>query len=504
MPRTAITNDQRAALRRWYSSQYPKPRYAAVIEWFFSKYNHRLSQSTVSESLSRRWSHLDSPETLKNSSAKRQREAKWPLLEQMLADWHYHFENQGGSTSSEIILKKAKEIWPQIPQYSGKPCPDFSYGWLDNFKRRFGVGRREQHMESQSVREAEDARAIIRTACKDYSPDNVYIVDESGLFWRYTISTGLASQACPGVPKSKSRLSVTFCTNATGKDRLPLLFIGHAKQPKALRGLNVQALEAWWRNSPKAWMNTPIMVDWLNHFYDHMKDKKAILLMNKLSPHQSAVYLAQPPENIRIRWLPSSSTSLFQPLEQGIIQIAKHHYKKQLLQFCIQMYDQRQDPAGNISVYHAMKWLCHAWVHEVESSTIEAYFKRMTATDSTSPATPTDLPDLTALYHRTILAGRIEDALELDDFLNPADENPQVHEELVLEQLLIDDLDLESDSEALMEDEAPAPPVIATKQALLSIRNVILFLEQQEDTRPNDLQTLNRMEALIQTKLISG
>jgi hypothetical protein len=165
------------------------------------------------------------------------------------------------------------------------------------------------------------------------------------------------------------------------------------------------------------------------------------------------------------------------------------------------MYDQQQDPAGNISVYHAIKWLCRAWIHEVESSTIEASFKYMTAIESTTPAISVDLPDLTALYHRTIQAGRIEDAMDLDNFLNPAEENPKVQEELVLEQLLIDDLNLEADSEALMEDEAPAPPVIATKVALLSVQNVILFLEQQEDTRPKDLQILNRMEALIKTKL---
>jgi hypothetical protein len=86
-----------------------------------------------------------------------------------------------------------------------------------------------------------------------------------------------------------------------------------------------------------------------------------------------------------------------------------------------------------------------------------------------------------------------------------AEESLQVQEELVLEQLLIDDLNyLGADSEqALMEDEAPTPPVIPTKQALLSIQNVILYLERQEDTRPKGLEILNRMEALIKTKLIN-
>jgi hypothetical protein len=113
-------------------------------------------------------------------------------------------------------------------------------------------------------------------------------MDESGLFWRLSISNGPASQGAE-VTKSKSRISVAFCTNATGKYRLLLLFIGHAKQPNALRGLNVQALRVLWRSSPKAWMNTPVMIDWPIHFYHHIGDKRVILLMNRSSPHQSAV-----------------------------------------------------------------------------------------------------------------------------------------------------------------------------------------------------------------------
>ena len=41
------------------------------------------------------------------------------------------------------------------------------------------------------------------------------------------------------------------------------------------------------------------------------------LLMGKL------LNLLSPPENIRIQWLPANATSIFQPLDQGIIQNAK-------------------------------------------------------------------------------------------------------------------------------------------------------------------------------------
>jgi len=356
------------------------------------------------------------------------------------------------------------------------------------------------HEAAQLIQlEAEEAIVFIRTACQDYSPENTYLMDETGLFWRYAISKRLAEHE---VENSKCKVSVVFCTNGTGTDRLPLLFIGHERQPHALKGINVQALGGRWRNSSKAWMNTAIMAEWLSHFYSHVGDKRVILLMDNFSSHRSAVKRASPPPNIKIECLPGNSAGIFLPLNQGIIQNAKQHYKTQLLRFYLQMYDQEQDPIGNISVYHATKWLCYAWNYEVDSSMIEACFKRSVAIDCPIAAPVVDLRDLTVLYRQTIQAGGHEDAMPLDDFLNPMEENQEIQEDVVLEQLVNDYVNLGAyDEEASMEDEAPAPPVITTIQALQSIQDVILFFEQQEDTTSKDLQILNGMEVLIKTKL---
>jgi hypothetical protein len=51
------------------------------MEWFLQEYNHKLSQSTVSESLSTHFSHLDD---CTNSESQRLREGFWPDLEKVL------------------------------------------------------------------------------------------------------------------------------------------------------------------------------------------------------------------------------------------------------------------------------------------------------------------------------------------------------------------------------------------------------------------------------------
>jgi hypothetical protein len=99
-------------------------------------------------------------------------------------------ENQGGFTSGDIIIEKAKEIWPQIPQYSNLPSPEFSYGWLTGFKQRHLIQRRLQHGEAGSVSSSTaDEMKAIQTLCGECPEDCIYNMDETGLFWRKATKT---------------------------------------------------------------------------------------------------------------------------------------------------------------------------------------------------------------------------------------------------------------------------------------------------------------------------
>lgn len=107
----------------------------------------------------------------------------------------------------------------------------------------------------------------LRTVAGEYEEENIYNMDESGLFWRMMPSRGLSSQSQPGLKKDKSRVSLAFATNATGTDRLPVWFIGKSNAPRALRNISVPTVGGQWRWNKKAWMNTVIMVEWLQSFY---------------------------------------------------------------------------------------------------------------------------------------------------------------------------------------------------------------------------------------------
>ena len=79
-------------------------------------------------------------------------------------------------------------------------------------------------------------------------------MDETGLFWRYSLSSGITFLDSPtgGVKKEKTRISLTLTSNATGTDRMPIWAIRKAAVPYALRGVNLTTMSVVWRNNQKA------------------------------------------------------------------------------------------------------------------------------------------------------------------------------------------------------------------------------------------------------------
>jgi hypothetical protein len=65
--------------------------------------------------------------------------------------------------------------------------------------------------------------------------------------------------------------------------------------------------------------------------------------MDNFSAHYSTIEISPLLSNIRIYWLPANSTSRFQPLDQGIIQNFKAFYKRQWLQFALEVYESNEN-----------------------------------------------------------------------------------------------------------------------------------------------------------------
>src|SRR2546423_1058245 len=127
----------------------------------------------------------------------------------------------------------------------------------------------------------------LRAIVAPYSSKDVYIMDETGLFWKATPDTTLATESQSGTKSQKARLSLAKCCNADGSDKIPLWIIGASMRPRcfAQARVNINSLNIHWRHNKKAWMTTVIMLEWLSWFDKRMQNRKVLLLIDGFSAH---------------------------------------------------------------------------------------------------------------------------------------------------------------------------------------------------------------------------
>lgn len=162
--RHSLTLDQRRNLRRWANSQTVRPSHKACIEWFYAQYGQHVSQSTVSHSLSPKYSRLDGDNP--QLSGSRLRFGNWPDVERLVLRWYQQVQNTGRQPTNEELGEKAKAIFSQLPRYKEETPPEFSPGWIHRFKKRYGLLiRRQRRRGVTGVETAEDVNYLA-----DYVP----------------------------------------------------------------------------------------------------------------------------------------------------------------------------------------------------------------------------------------------------------------------------------------------------------------------------------------------
>lgn len=153
--RHSLTLDQRRALRRWAISQPARPSHKTCIDWFYSQYGQMISQSTVSHSLSPKYSRLDGDNP--QLSGSRLRFGNWPDVEKLVLLWYQQVQASGRQPTNEELGEKAKSIFTQLPRYKDEAPPEFSPGWIHRFKKRYGLLiRRQRRHGDVGLNPAED------------------------------------------------------------------------------------------------------------------------------------------------------------------------------------------------------------------------------------------------------------------------------------------------------------------------------------------------------------
>ena len=156
-------------------------------------------------------------------------------------------------------------------------------------------------------------------------------MDETAIFYRALPDKTIKKRGneCKGTKKIKVRLTVS-CVSMMGNFETALV-IGHTAKPCCFKTLPVTGLPVTWKWIKKAWMTSAIFTEWIHAFDKKMKSQylHILLLLDNAPSHATNINLT----NVKMQLLPPNTTSILQPLDQGILQTRKAKYRKsQLMQ----------------------------------------------------------------------------------------------------------------------------------------------------------------------------
>jgi Tc5 transposase DNA-binding domain/DDE superfamily endonuclease len=106
-------------------------------------------------------------------------------------------------------------------------------GWIDRFKKRHNIVYNNQSGEADFVDEelVKNWHLKLPTLIENYEAKDIFNADETGLFFNMQPDRTMTfkGERCSDGKKSKERLTILFCTNADGSEKLKPLVIGKSQ-----------------------------------------------------------------------------------------------------------------------------------------------------------------------------------------------------------------------------------------------------------------------------------
>lgn len=289
----------------------------------------------------------------------KQRSSKFEVINALTYNWFTQAVSKNLPVSGTLLQKKAK----QFAIENGDDDFKASNGWLESFKLRHKLTFSALCGESKDVdpQPVNDFLDKLPDIVAGYKTDDIANCDETALFFRAVPRKSLHRKGdkCHGGKHSKERLSILLCCFADGKFEKPLV-IGKSQNPRCFKKTKKENLPVCWYANKKAWMTASIMEDFLIKLNKKMiiQNRNILLFLDNASSHPNLKL-----SNVQLVFLPPNTTSETQPLDQGIINAVKVHYRKRVLKRLICKMDTAtnvSDLVKGITFLDAIFWLNEA------------------------------------------------------------------------------------------------------------------------------------------------
>ena len=255
---------------------------------------------------------------------------KAPEVDTDLNLWFGTVTSKGQKLRGPILKEKAEHLAKKL----GHTNFVATEGWLSRWKARHQIRYKRAHGEkgSADIKSAEEwTSTILPGLLEEYRTYDVYNADETGLYYRATPDGPLCycHEKLSGSKKAMERNTVLCCSNLTGTDKCKLLVLGKSLRPRCFKNFNMDNLPVIYRANKKAWITSQIFTEWLAGCDSYLTkvNRKILLLVDNCTAHPHVSTL----KNIQLEFLPPNTTSLIQPMDQGIIEKLKTLYRKELV-----------------------------------------------------------------------------------------------------------------------------------------------------------------------------
>ena len=312
--------------------------------------------------------------------------------------WFKQKRIKGIPISGPILCEKAvqlhKKLYGDQSQFTG------STGWQWRFCKCHGIRNLSLQGEKLSADKVASDNFIASFAefieQHHLTLNQIFNCDETGLNFRLLPDKTLASsfeKSADGRKKSKERVTINACANATGSIKLPLQVIGTAKRPRCFRGVQMDLLPVEYQGQKNAWMSTEIFHTWFHEsFVPTVRrelallglEQKAVLVLDNCPAHPNVKDLVSDDGKITAHYLPPNVTSLIQPMDQGVLEALKRRYKKKIRRRLLIEEENGQSIVAflkSVDMKVVAELIAESW-DEVQASTIQKSWRKIIASRS--------------------------------------------------------------------------------------------------------------------------
>nr|CCA25351.1 jerky putative [Albugo laibachii Nc14] len=276
--RIRLNSEQKRVLREHHAA-HPEMTRQELSKWAASAFKlpRPLARTSLTDLLKRQ-----KDDTECNPLRKASHCAHSPDLEAQLVLWINRCEELKIPIVTGAAIRHKAEIIRSILLNKATPTTPtvlyklmFSKGWLYRFQQWQGLKSRRTHGEAGLVKTTaiENGRRVLQAVTSLYDKKDIYNMDETAYFYCSIPDKTISKNRIPGRKKIKKHLTVAVTSNADVSTKIPLLFVGKARQPLCFGVKSAEELGIQYANAAKGWMNTELFTSWIERFNERMKSE---------------------------------------------------------------------------------------------------------------------------------------------------------------------------------------------------------------------------------------